>query len=208
MSETTKRIIAVGVTVVALVALICGTYLPYRKSRMYITALENSGSAKTLDEFLAPFMRALDAPSPSGQEELVRNFSGTVGSIINNAQAGANETLVRAIGATLDRYATPVIERRSGLSQAQTFYTLGETYRIIDSHDDTKNFRERYGLMLHRGIEISPDRPQFLYALVDWEMRYGSNDEALKYAERVKELWPSDINIDRVLRELRNGKRQ
>lgn len=206
MSDTTKKIIAAGVAAAALAVLVYGTYLPFRKSRLYITALENSGQAKSLDEFLVPFMAALEAPSPTGQEELVRNFGGTVGSIVDGAKAGSDETLVRALGATLDRYAEPVLERRSGLSQAQTFYTLLSAYRVIDARDGTKNFRDRYGALLRRGIEISPDRPQFLYGLVDFERKYGSNAEARKYGERVKELWPGDENIDRVLRELREGR--
>lgn len=206
MSETTKRLIAAVVSIAALAVLVYGTYLPFRKSRLYITALENSGQAASLDQFLVPFMAALEAPSPMGQEELVRNFGGTVGSIVEGSKAGVDETIVRALGATLDRYAQPIVERRSGLSQAQTFYTLLSAYRIFDGHDDTKNFRDRYGSLLKRGIEISPDRPQFLYGLIDFERRYGSNAEARKYAERVKELWPADDNIDRVLRELREGR--
>jgi hypothetical protein len=204
MSETTKRLIAAGVAVAALAVLIYGTYLPYRKSALYIQALEKSGEATSLDTFLVPFMSALSAPSPVGQEELVRNFGATVGTVVDGASAGTNPTLVRALGAVLDDYAKPVIERRSGLSQAQTYYTMTTAYRIIDGHDETKNFRERYGKMLHRGVEISPDRPQFLYGLIDFEQRYGSNDLALQYAERVKELWPSDKNIDRVIRELKD----
>lgn len=204
MSETTKRIIASGVVLAAIAVLIYGTYLPYRKSRMYLAALESSSQATSLDTFLVPYMAALEAPSPIGQEELVRNFGGTVGNIVNGAKAGTNPTLVRALGATLDKYAQPVLERRSGLSQAQTYYTVLSAYRIIDGHDDTKNFRDRYGALLRRGIEISPDRPQFLYGLVDFEQRYGSEEQARIYAERVKELWPGDQNIDRVLRELEN----
>lgn len=202
MTETTKRVIAVAVTVAALAVLVAGTYLPYRKSRLFISALQGAGTATSLDAFLVPFMKALDAASPVGQEELVRSFSNTIANVVSSAGAGDDETLVRALGAVLDRYAEPVVERRSGLSQAQTLYTVGGTYRAIDEHDDTKNFRAREEALFRRGLEISPDRPQFLYSLVDYEMRYGSNADALVYAKRVKELWPSDENIDGVIRRL------
>lgn len=202
MSETTKRLIAGGVTLFAVIILIYGTYLPFRKSRLFITALQSTGSATSLDTFLGPFMTALDASSPIGQEELVRNFANTIDSVVRGAKAGSDETLVRALGAILDQYAEPVVERRSGLSQAQTFYAVASTYRDVDANDGAKNFRDREIALFKRGIELSPDRPQFLYGLLDYELNYGSNAQARIYAERVRELWPADENIDRVIRGL------
>lgn len=202
MSETAKRITAIGATIVALAVLVYGSYLPYRKSTLFIAAIQNVSSATSLENFLVPFMAALEARSPIGQEELIRSFSGTISNVLSNPKAANNQKLVRVLGAILDRYAEPVIERRSGLSQAQTLYSLSGTYSAVDDNDGTKNFREREIALLTRGLELSPDRPQFLYPLVDYETRYGTSAQALVYAKRIKELWPGDTHIDKVIKDL------
>lgn len=202
MSPAAKKTIAVGFAVFAAFFLVYGTYLPLRKSRLYISALQTANKATSLQDFMVPYMTAFEAVSPIGQEEIVRNFANTVGAIATNAK-GADPTLIRALGASMDRYSLPLIEERSGLSQAQSFYTFGATYRALDQGDDTTNFRERYHTLLLRGLELSPNRPQFLYGLFDYELHFGSNAEARKYGELILKYWPDDKQVQRAMKGLR-----
>ncbi len=207
MSDLAKRSVAVVVAIAAAAVLIYGTYLPYRKSTLFITAIRTTQDAQSLQDFLAPYMAAMDAPSPIGQQELVRNFGSTVAAIANNlrnTQAQLRPELVRALGATMDRYALPVIEQRSGASQAQTFFALATAYDALDGIDDTSGFRDRTEVLIKRGYELSPTRPQFLYLLADFERRYGNETGELKAIERILELWPEDTQVRKVYNTINN----
>lgn len=211
MSELAKRIIAIAVGVAGGAALIYGTYLPYRKSTLFITAIQTTQDATSLQDFLTPYMAALEAPSPIGQQELVRNFASTVSSVANNlrqSQQNLRPELVRALGATLDRYALPVISVRSGASQAQTFYALASAYDALDAIDESKEFRGRTDQLLHRGIELSPDRPQFLYMLVDFAQQHGSEAEQLGYLEHILRLWPTDAQVLGLYNAIKNNNKR
>lgn len=208
MSELTKRIIAVAGVLIAAFVVIYGSFLPYRKSTLFISALQTANQATTLDEFLIPYMVALDATSPIGQNELVRNFANTVAGISANVQKSGgqvNTQLIRALGATFDRYALPTIDRRSGLSQAQSFYAYSSAYMSLDDVDDTRQFRVRAKSLLDKVYELSPDRPQALYPLLDYAQRYGNEKDELTYAERIVALWPGDTKVQKILNTIKNG---
>lgn len=208
MSEPIKRVIAVAGVLVAGFCVVYGSYLPYRKSALFISALRTANQATTLDEFLVPYMIAFDATSPIGQTEVVRNFANTVAGVASNVgKSGGqvNTQLIRALGATFDRYALPTIERRSGLSQAQSFYAYASAYTNLDDVDDTRQFRVRAKTLMDRAYELSPDRPQTLYPLLDYAQRYGNEKDELKYAERIVALWPSDTKVQKILNTIKNG---
>lgn len=201
MRENTKKIIAGGLIAFGLFALIYGTYLPYHKSSSYVAALGNSGQATTVDQFLGPFMSALDTPSPEGQEEIVRNFVSSVTSI-SSGGASKDENIVRALVAIADRYALPLIERKSSLSQSQTYVALGQMYLTAYKITNDEVYRRRGRDTFLAGLELSPDRPQFLYAMFDYEQQFGTPADAIKYGKRIMELWPSDTATQQRLEQL------
>jgi hypothetical protein len=201
MQENTKKIIAGGLIAFGLYALIYGTYLPYHKSSAYVAALGNSGQATTVDQFLGPFMSAMSSPSPIGQEEIVRNFVSSVTGI-SGGGASKDENVVRALVAIADRFALPVIERKSALSQAQTYIALSQMYLTAYKVTNDEVYRRRGRDTLLAGLEISPDRPQFLYAMFDYEREYGSPQDTIKYGKRIVELWPSDTNTAQLVQQI------
>lgn len=198
MSENTKRIIGVSVAAIALAVLICGTYLPYRKSKLFIAAIGQGSEATSLDEFLAPYMSALNSPSPYGQDEMARNFAGTVSGVVSGA-GKTNDAVVRALGLVLDQYTLPVLERQSALASTQTFYVTGTAYRNLFDATGDPIYRERSRAILLAGLDLSPDRPQLLYSLFD-DARFNDDQEAKqRYGKKIMELWPEDTRIPEIL---------
>ena len=68
-----KIFIFLGI-LLAVLAIIFGSYLPFEKSRSYVRAINMLNSIKTLPEFEDVFGRALSFYSPIGQEEIVKFF--------------------------------------------------------------------------------------------------------------------------------------
>jgi len=202
MSETTKRIIFGAVSLVAVLVLVWGSYLPYRKSKLYVAAISASSQATTLEAFLAPYLAALNAPSPLPQDELARNFATTVGSVsdsIVQAKNDENLPLVSALAIFLDRYTSPVIYRQSGVSAVQTMLFTSNAYRSIFQATQDRVYLARSRKLLERALELSPDRPQLLYALFDYERFFGSPEDARIYGEKIMRFWPSDTRIPEIL---------
>ncbi len=198
MQENTKRIIAGAVTAIAVAVLIWGTYLPYRKSKLYVTAIAKSSEATTLDQFSVPYMMALNAPSPIGQDEFSRNFASTLASIVAGADK-TNDAVVRAIGLMMDQYTLPVMQRRSALSSSQMYYVTGIAYRNLYDATGDELYRERGRALLLKGLELSPDRPQLLYSLFDDARFSGDEEGKQKYGKRIMELWPQDNRIPEIM---------
>ena len=85
MKDVHKYLIFSIAAVLAFTIFVVGTFLPYRKSGLYIDALTLSRSARSFSEFMEPYQRALDAASPVGQRELIRNFASTVRSVVERS---------------------------------------------------------------------------------------------------------------------------
>ena len=45
------------------------------------------------------------------------------------------------------------------------------------------------------GLEVSPDRPQFLYGLFDLYLSGGREKEALEVGKEIARLWPTDSSV-------------
>ena len=204
MSETNKRIIAGAVTALFVGSLVWGTYLPYRKSKLYVAAISAGNAAGSFDEFMTPYLKALNATSPIGQEEIVRNFTTTISDLVAGIRTPDPQTLaiVQALGGVLDQYGRPVMERRSATSQVQTYSIFAAAYLRIFDATDVRPFRNNALELLERGLAMSPTRPQMLYLLYEYENSYGSNEEALQYGRRILELWPNDRETSRSVEQL------
>ena len=89
MNPAIKKAIAISASIFILFLGYYGSYLPMRKSMIFISVIQNTGGIKTLADFEQAFSEPLDYPSPIGQEELVRNTANmTVGSIQNISPEG------------------------------------------------------------------------------------------------------------------------
>ncbi len=194
MDRTSKGTIAVIIALVIVFFAIYGSYLPMRKSQIFIGTLQSfqkqpPTSLKDLEDRLGI---ALDYPSPSGQEELVRN---TVNSVLGFLQQNPNATTTAALVQFQHGYMDPVIARGRGMSFGQDVYlegavneiALGTTGQPIYLADAIKY----YSL----GHELGPNRPQPLYGLFDVYRAAGDVTDTKIAASKILANWPTDQRI-------------
>jgi hypothetical protein len=186
MSDAVKKTIAIAVTAALLGVAYYGNFLPMRKSQAFIATLRNTGSARSLQEFLGMFQQVFDMPSPIGQEELVRNFAGTAVGIVNgNLPPQAIQTIIQFVE---DSFA-PIMTQGRGMSYTQNLYTLGNLHQaaFIKTHDPQYLARAR--IYYEEGLKLAPRRPQFLYGLLDVYRLQGDPEGVRNISKTILSLW-------------------
>src|SRR5580698_7977069 len=110
MNETSKKIIAVAVSVAILSIAYYGSYLPLRKAQMFIATLQGLQTTppSSLGDLETRLSIPLNYPSPIGQEELVRN---TANSVLSFVQQSPNATSTHELINFLMGYYDPILSR-------------------------------------------------------------------------------------------------
>lgn len=179
-----------------------GSFLPMRKSSAFIRGMRAvetlSAKGKLTPELFEKIMsNSLLAPSPIGQEELIRQTTGMVVDLVQ----GGGDNSERLINFAESFY-TPIIERGRGMSFVQNLYVLGLMHQAALM--ETRNgwhlaAAQRY---FEEGLRLSPDRPQFLYGLFDVYRLKGDFGRAREVGEKIFTLWPWDERVAKILVEL------
>ena len=200
MSPTFKKVIVVIASAFLLFAMVYGSYLPFRKSSMFIDSIQNAGQAHTLQEYIDITAKPLDAVSPIGQEELVRNVAGTVMGIVGSNGA-KNPAIIPPLLSFLDAYYAPILERGSGMSFDQNLYVLGASNEAAyTTLHDPKYLIAAQGYFEH-GLLNSPKRPQFVYGLFDVYRMEGNLEKTREMYNLIMTYWPGDTRVKPVLDE-------
>ncbi len=194
----------IGVTLAAMLVALAylGSFLPMRKSAAFIRGMRAvetiSANDKLTPELFESIMSGpLLAPSPIGQEELVRQATGMVLDLIQGGTAEP-ERLVNFA----ESFYTPIIERGRGMSFSQDLYVLGLMHQAALMK--TRDGRHLAATIAYfeKGLRLSPDRPQFLYGLFDAYRLVGDFEKAREVGERIANNWSSDERVQGVLEEL------
>src|SRR5580658_9476046 len=87
MNPTSKKIIAIAISVAILSIAYYGSYLPLRKAQGFIATLQGLQTTPptSLQDLETRLSVPLDEPSPIGQEELVRNMANSVLSFVQQS---------------------------------------------------------------------------------------------------------------------------
>lgn len=88
-----KQLIALFITAFALVLMYLSAYLPYVKGSLYITALQNSQQATTLQDYLKPYEDAFNFWSPVGDPEEIRFFGNNILNLLSNQKQTLSDFL-------------------------------------------------------------------------------------------------------------------
>lgn len=198
MSSLLRQILAVLGVVFLAAALYIGTYLPYRKGASYIEALSRAQQARTIGEFLTTFAKPLDHPSPVGQEELVRNLGNTIGDVILG-NGTRDPSIIEPALAFFDHYAQPLLDRDKGLSFMQLLLVNGSVHEAAYSVTGIEHYSEEARGYFERGLAMSPNRPEFLYALFSDAQMRGDTAAIRARGEQILSVWPDDAKVRQAL---------
>lgn len=197
MNSTTKQITAIILSLAIVGIFFYGSYLPYRKSVLFIRAMSTASSVKTFGEFMNLFAIPLDAPSPLGQEELVRNLGSTMLELLKSN--GENAELTQAALDFLGGYYEPIIARGRGMSFEQNLFMLGSLNEIAYLKTKDPKYLAVAEQYLEQGRVLGPKRPQFLYGLMDIYRLKNDMGKATVVVQEILTLWPDDEKLKSAL---------
>ena len=184
-----KKIVAIAIGGIALAVAYYGSYLPLSKSLAFIDVLRGTDRIHSVKEFEEAFAVPLDIPSPIGQEELVRNLGN---SVVNVVQQNKDPQLIEEVINYLDHYYGPIMSGRRGTNFVQNFFVLGSLYDVAFRQTQDARYLALAEEYYRKGLELSPTRPQFLYALFGLYRLEGKLSEAKKIGEQIIVQWPDD----------------
>lgn len=201
MNTEIKRIIAIASALLVAVAIYWGSYLPYEKSIAFIEALRSVRDAKSLAEFENKLTPALDAASPIGQEEIVRNTASVVLSLVQSN--GKQPEITKEVISFLRNYFDPIIEKEKGMSFLQDTYVLGLIHTTAYDQTGKKEYLEQARYYFELSQQLGPDRPQALYGLFGIYRVTGQKDKAIEVGEKIVRMWPTDARTTALLQQLK-----
>lgn len=200
MDRTIRQTIGVVVVAAILGVAYYGSYLPLTKAQSYIATLQDfqSKPPTSLQDLEARLSPSLDAPSPIGQEELVRNAAN---SILGLVQRGVDASSTAGLISYLNSYYDPIISQGKGMSFGQDVYLEGAINEIAFAHtgDPTYLLAAKQNYLM--GEALGPNRPQPLYGLFDVYRAMGDATDTTIIAQKILANWPTDVNIGPALQQ-------
>ena len=166
-----------------------GSFLPMRNSQIFISTMQHLQSITSVTDLTNALSAPFDAPSPIGQEELVRN-SGNV--VLGVLQQSDNPEVIGSLMDFMETAYRPIIARGRGMSFEQNLYILGTLNELAFVRTkDPKYFTAAKNYYL-QGLALGPKRPQFLYGKFDIYRIEGNVDGVKKIADQILAQWPND----------------
>lgn len=197
MSDSVKKSIAILATITLLYVAYTGSYLPMRKSQAYIATLRNMSNVRSIDEFKNAFQAVFDIQSPIGQEELVRNMASTVVSIISNPQV--NPAIVEPLVQFAEDSFRPIITSDRGMSFSQNLYVLANIHQAAFIRTQDVRHLAAARIYYEWGEKRGPERPQFLYGLLDVYRMQGDAEAVKRVSDKILSLWPTDDGVRKAV---------
>ncbi len=192
MNPQIKKAIAVAAAMFLLLMAYYGSYLPMRKSMIFIDTMQSSNTIKTISDFEKAFSIPLDYPSPIGQEELVRSMSNT---ITNSIQSVSDPQAIGELMNYVEKYYAPIIVRSRGMSFGQDVYIMGMLNELSFIKTKDPKYLQNAEKYFKTAQALGPKRPQGMYGLLDVYRLGGRLDEFKKMADQILGQWPDDTRI-------------
>lgn len=199
----TKKSIGVLTTAFILSVAFYGTFLPMRKSQMFIGVMQNLRSQnlrslRSIVDFENALSVPLDAFSPVGQEELVRD---TTSIILGLVQQNDEPEVINELMSYAEKYSAPIVERGRGMGFEQNLYLLGALNKAAFLKTKDVKYLQAAHKYYSQGLDLGPKRPQFLYGMFDIYRVEGNVEGAKAIANQILSQWPNDERVSKGLQE-------
>lgn len=197
MNNVLKKTIAAAVTIVALAGFYLGSYLPLRKSQLYIEAYAQLPRVRSLSDFNQYFNTALDYYSPVGQEELVPAYLGVITDAVSGQNAANKQVPDILIKQAEDR-ARPIINSAPSFSYSQIILKLATLNRLAAEKFKDQNYYNRAVELYKLGLTYSTNRQDFLYGLLDLYLWRNDAADTKPLVQTVLKYWPNDERVKQI----------
>jgi tetratricopeptide (TPR) repeat protein len=192
MNPLPKKIIAISATIVILIAMYFGAYLPLRKSQIYIKAMFNfqSGKVHSVEDFVGLFGPALNFRSPIGQDEAVSYYFEILANVINQQN---NEQVIEILLKESEKWMEPILKAQKGFVFNQNLYNFATVYKIAGLKLKNEIYYQKSLDLFNEGLKYSPNRLIFLGGLYDLYQVKGDNEKMKEISEIVLKYYPNKI---------------
>ncbi len=199
LEKTIKLVLAPLGIVLAVLSLVYGAFLPFRKAQLFIAVMQQAYQSQTIGDYEATYNKALGFYSPVGQAEDVRFLLSQISSVIvAKPPQDVSDALVRYA----DQISRVNAPGQQGLNYTQELVTLA-TIHEANFHNYHEQNDYNVALSLYeKGLQLSSKRPQFLYGLFQLYMDAGDTANEKAIGEKILSLWPTDTKIEGIVNGL------
>ncbi|HDH31721.1 MAG TPA: hypothetical protein ENH26_03035 [Candidatus Wolfebacteria bacterium] len=198
MPKPYKLTIAIISSLLILTAMYYGSFLPFRKSQLYINAqIGLSRGVSSLQEFNNLFEPALDFYSPVGQDEIV---SGYLRVLISLLEQQSNKEIVDILTKQAETRMAPILEKEKGFGLSQNIYNLASIYAISAIRFNDDIYYEKGVEMFKLGLKHSPNRAMFLYGLLNLYQFKNNKKGIREVGEIILKYWPGDEQVKQIIK--------
>lgn len=197
MPSLYKQIIAISTVAALAVIFYIGSYLPFRKSQLWVKTQATPSSS--FEQYNALLDKALNFYSPIGQEETMLNYLYFLGGIIPQIK---DERVIRTLVQKAEYNIGPIIERGPGLNLVQVLYQMGIAYKVAGDILHDESYRQKAIEMLELGRRYSPKRPIFIQELFNIYREVGNKEKLKEISDVIIELWPDQKEeVGKIVKE-------
>ena len=196
MHKFVKTIVAPLGIILALLSLIYGVFLPFRKSQLFIQAMRQSSDATSVASYMDMFNQALDFPSPIGQAESIKFLENQIGSIVAQKPPQQVASALVAYADSISRVGEP---RTHGSNYAQEIVILGNIHAVNFRNYKAQDDYAAALALFQKGLTLSSKRPQFLYGLLQLYTDAGEEEKVKEAARAILSIWPNDAKLSQLI---------
>jgi tetratricopeptide (TPR) repeat protein len=178
--------VPVGI-ILAVLSIIFGGIMPIQKSSLYISGLQQVPNMRSTQEFREAFGKALNYPSPVGQEEVTKYLESDILGIVSQNN---NEAVARDLVAFVEPYAMQDNTRHL-IAMGEMYGTLWNKFH---KEDDYKKALDYYT----KAYGIAPKLPPILYSMLSLYRAHGDAANMQKIGQQILGYW-DDPSVKAVL---------
>jgi tetratricopeptide (TPR) repeat protein len=182
--------------ILVFVSLYFGAYLPYKEAKAFISTARSLQSVRSIDELKTRFDSVLTIGSPVAEDEVVGFILGQLSNVL---RTNPPEEIGRITVDYAEEVAVPVLTNPSSPELTKTVLKLGNIHQMAWLLYGDKNYRQKAEELYLQGLEISPNRSQFLYDLFELYLSAGEREKAAEIQEEIIRFWPGDLRIQGVV---------
>lgn len=199
MNKEYRIIIAVIASGGIIYAAYYGSYMPLKKSKLYINTFDQMQAVRSLNEFKAVYDPVINYPSPVGQDEIMANYLNMVAQTMGRIE---DEKTLRALMEYVEPQMRPILEKGTGLNFSQNLYNIGTVYKVAGIKLNDEKYYTEAIRVFELGMEASPRRPLFLYGM--FELYYAKRDakKTKEIGEIILKYYPQEQKIKELLDKL------
>ena len=199
MKTLLKKIVIVAAIVAVAVGLYLGAYLPYKKAKAFISTVRSLQAVRSVDELKTRFDNVLGIDSPVAEDEAI---GFVVDQLTNIIRSRPPEEVGESIINYAEEVTHPVLVNSRSPELTRMILKMGIVYQTAWSVYENEVYAKAAEDLYLKGLEISPNRPQFLYGLFDLYFSKNDTGKAVEIGREIIRFWPTDLSIERRLQLL------